>query len=129
MTIADEKYVSLTTFKKDGTTTSTPVWIADFGDGTIGFTTSSSSYKVKRLRNDARVELQPSNAKGDVKAGTEKVSGTAIVVDGAEFEKCRSIVKEKYGIQYSAMTLFAKAAKLFGKGPGADCAIRITPDS
>ena len=44
--ITDEKYVSLTTYKKDGSTKSLPVWIADFGDGTIGFTTASSSYKV-----------------------------------------------------------------------------------
>ena len=47
--IADSKYVSLTTYKKDGTTKALPVWIADFGDGKVGFTTSSSSFKVKRI--------------------------------------------------------------------------------
>ena len=31
--IADEKYVALTTYKKDGSTKTLPVWIADFGDG------------------------------------------------------------------------------------------------
>ncbi len=60
--IADEKYVALTTYKKDGSTKSLPVWIADFGGGQVGFTTSSSSYKVKRINNDSRVILQPSNS-------------------------------------------------------------------
>ena len=41
--IADEKYVALTTYKKDGSTKTLPVWIADFGGGQVGFTTSSSS--------------------------------------------------------------------------------------
>ena len=67
MSIADEKYVAFTTYKRNGETKSLPVWIADLGDGTVGFTTASSSYKVKRLRNDNRVILQPSDAKGNVR--------------------------------------------------------------
>ncbi len=52
--IAAEKYVSLTTFKKDGTPRPAPVWISDLGDGTMGFTTASSSWKVKRLSSCSR---------------------------------------------------------------------------
>ena len=66
-TIADEKYVALTTYKKDGSEKTLPVWIADFGEGTIGFTTSSSSYKVKRIANDSRVAIQPSDSRGNVR--------------------------------------------------------------
>ena len=126
MAITDEKYVSLTTYRKDGTAKSLPVWIADLGDGTVGFTTSSSSYKVKRIGNDSRVTLQPSNAKGEVKPGSEVVSGTAEVVSGAEFERCKGIVKKKYGAQFTVMAIVGKAAKLIGKGSGTDCAVRIT---
>lgn len=126
MSITDEKYVSLTTHKQDGTTKSLPVWIADFGDGTIGFTTSSSSYKVKRIGKDPRVTLQPSDAKGVVTSGSDEVSGTAEVVTGAEYERCKRIVKKKYGIQYTGITLLGKVAKLFGKGSGTDCAVKIT---
>ncbi len=103
MPITDEKYVSLTTYRKDGTPKSLPVWIADFGDGTVGFTTLSSSYKVKRNGNDPRVTVQPSNGKGEVKPGSEEVSGTAEVVTGAEFERCKSIVKKRYGVQFTVM--------------------------
>ncbi|NNC79410.1 MAG: PPOX class F420-dependent oxidoreductase, partial [Acidimicrobiales bacterium] len=48
MSIIDEKYLSLTTFRKNGEPKATPVWIVDLGNGTAGFTTASSSWKVKR---------------------------------------------------------------------------------
>lgn len=39
MSLANEKYVAFTTFTKAGEPKSTPVWIADVGDGKLGFTT------------------------------------------------------------------------------------------
>ncbi len=128
MSIADERYVAFTTYKRNGEAKSLPVWIADLGDGTVGFTTASSSYKVKRLRNDDRVVLQPSDAKGNVRAGTEPVTGTGAVHEGAEFDRVRDIVKKKYGIQYRAITLMGNVAKLVGKGSGTSAAIVITLD-
>ncbi|MEZ5249426.1 MAG: hypothetical protein R2713_09520 [Ilumatobacteraceae bacterium] len=38
-TLADEKYVVLTTTRKDGRSVPTPVWIAALPDGALGFTT------------------------------------------------------------------------------------------
>ena len=128
MSIADERYVAFTTYKRNGDAKSLPVWIADLGDGTVGFTTASSSYKVKRLRNDSRVVLQPSDAKGNVREGTEPVTGTGVVHEGAEFERVRDIVKKKYGIQYRAITLMGNVAKMIGKGSGTSAAIVITLD-
>lgn len=126
--IADEKYVSLTTYKRDGTAKALPVWIADFGDGTVGFTTASSSYKVKRIANDPRVVLQASNSRGEVKDGSEPVSGTATVVTGAEFETYRDAVQRKYGMQYRAISLLGRFMKLIGRGSGTDAAVVVTPD-
>ncbi|MGA9276215.1 PPOX class F420-dependent oxidoreductase [Ilumatobacter sp.] len=126
--IADEKYVALTTYKKDGTTKTLPVWIADFGGGQVGFTTASSSFKVKRIVNDSRVILQPSDMKGVVTDGSEPVTGTAQVVTGAAFEPYRDAVKKKYGIQYGAMNVLGKFMSLIGKGSGTDAAVVITLD-
>jgi hypothetical protein len=47
MSLIDEKYMLLKTFRRDGTPVSTPVWLADLGDREIGFWTSSASGKVK----------------------------------------------------------------------------------
>ncbi len=126
--IADEKYVSLTTYKRDGTAKALPVWIADFGDGTVGFTTASSSYKVKRITNDPRVVLQASNSRGEVKDGSEPVTGTATVVTGDEFETYRAAVQGKYGIQYRAIALLGRFMKLIGRGSGTDAAVVVTLD-
>jgi PPOX class probable F420-dependent enzyme len=125
---ADESYVAFTTFKKNGDPRPTPVWIADIGDGQLGFTTSSSSYKVKRLANNPRVELQPSDARGNPKPGSEKLTGTAEVLSGADFEAIRRIMKKKYGMQYRGIALVGQVAKLLGRGTGTNAAIRITLD-
>jgi PPOX class probable F420-dependent enzyme len=127
--IVDEKYVSLTTYKRDGTAKAIPVWIADLGDGTVGFTTASSSYKVKRIGNDPRVVLQASDAKGNVKDGSDPVSGLAVsTTDAADFGRVKERVKSKYGIQFATMALVGKASKLIGKGSGTDCAVIVTLD-
>ena len=52
---ADEKYVLLTTYRRDGRPVSTPVWWVDLGDGSFGFWTSSASGKAKRLGAHAGV--------------------------------------------------------------------------
>ena len=58
MSIADEKYIALTTFRRDGTPVSTPVWIVALDEpGTAGFWTSSGSGKAKRIAHTWRAEL------------------------------------------------------------------------
>ena len=127
MPLSDERYVSLTTHRRDGTTSAVPVWIVDLGDGTLGFTTASSSLKAKRIRNDPRVELRPSDRKGVVADGAPVVTGTAEVVTGPGFERVREVVAREYGVQYRVIDLIGKVAKLVGKGSGTDAAVVVTP--
>ncbi len=127
--IVNEKYVRLTTYKRDGSPVAVPVWIADLGDGTVGFTTASSSWKVKRIGNNPQVTLQPSNNKGEPLPGSETVSGTASIRDDAAgFEAVRSRIKAKYGWQFALISLVGQAAKLIGRGSGTDTGIVITLD-
>lgn len=128
MGISDEKYVQLTTYRKNGEPKTAPVWIADLGDGTVGFTTASSSWKVKRLRNDSRVVLQPSDSRGNVRDGTEPVTGTAVVGTGAAYDRVAALIKKKYGVQFTMISVIGKAAKLIGKGSGTDTAVVVTLD-
>ena len=127
--IANEKYVSLTTYKKDGSPVSVPVWIADLEDGTVGFTTASSSWKVKRIGNNPKVTLQPSDSRGNPLPKTEAVSGTAeIRRDQAGFEAVKRRIKAKYGFQYTLTSLIGLGAKLIGRGSGTDTGIVVTID-
>ncbi len=126
--IASEKYVSLTTYKRDGSPVSVPVWIADLGDGKVGFTTASSSWKVKRIGNNPKVALQPCDARGNIRAGTSAVSGVAEVRQDATFDQVRNRIKDKYGIQFTLTSLVGVGAKLLGRGSGTDAAVVITLD-
>ncbi len=127
MSLADEKYLSLTTYKRDSTSSATPVWVVDAGDGTLAFTTFSSSLKVKRLGRNRHVLVQPCDARGNVRDGTAPVAGTAEVhVGGPEFNRIQGLVKAKYGVQFTMINLVGKVRKLVGKDSGTDTAIVIT---
>ena len=82
----------------------TPVWAVPLDGGDIGFWTSSESGKVKRLAHTERVTVQPCDARGRPKAGTQPVEATARVVAGPEFDAIRQKVVAKYGV----MTKFTK---------------------
>ena len=81
MALSAEKYIRVTTFKKDGTEVSTPTWVVALDDGKLGFYTSSTSGKAKRLKNNPKVVVQPSDGRGRPKPGTSPLNGTAVVVD------------------------------------------------
>lgn len=128
MAIGDEKYVSLTTLRKSGEGVPTPVWIAPLGDGRIGFTTGGESGKVKRMRNNPQVTLQPCDMRGKVAEGAATVTGTAVVVTGAEAAPVEAAIKSKYGFQVTLIGLGEKVRKLFGKGDASAAAVIITLD-
>jgi PPOX class probable F420-dependent enzyme len=126
-TVAANKYVNFTTYRKDGTTKATPVWIADLGDGTMGFTTAASSWKVKRLANNHNVKLQASDARGKVDPQAPAVEGTAsVAVGGAEFDRVRAAIRQKYGYQVQLIVAFQKLMGLIGRGAGSDSAVIVT---
>ena len=124
--IANEKYVSLTTYRKNGEAKPGPVWIVDLGDGTVGFTTASSSWKVKRLANDSKVRLSPSDSKGKVAPGAVVVAASA-VASADDFDRVWPLILAKYGLAARGIKLIGQFMKLIGRGSGSDTAIIITP--
>ncbi len=110
MALADEKYMLFTTFRRDGTPVSTPVWVVRLGDSEVGFWTSSGSGKAKRLAHTERVTVQPCDARGRVKQGSPVTDGTARLVSGAELEQISERVRAKYG----AMTKLTKVLGAVG---------------
>ena len=63
--IHGQKYISLVTFKRDGTPIATPIWFAE-SDDKLYFMTRSDSGKYKRIRNSPRVKIAPSTIRGKV---------------------------------------------------------------
>ena len=108
MALSGEKYIRVTTFKKDGTEVSTPTWVVALDDGKIGFYTSSTSGKAKRLKNNPTVVVQPSDSRGRVKPGTSPLNGTAFVVTGPERDAIYDKVVAKYGLMTKITRLMAR---------------------
>jgi PPOX class probable F420-dependent enzyme len=88
-------YVSLTTYRKDGTPVATPVWHA-VHDGEVFIVSNLDAWKVKRIRNSGRAELTPCSIRGRITPGAPTVSGTARLLDEAGTAQARRYIAGKY---------------------------------
>ena len=132
MALSDEKYMSLTTYKKDGTAVSSPVWVGDLGDGKVGFWTASVSGKAKRLKNNPHVVVQPCNSRGKVREGTTPIDATAdLVAGGPVFDQVKAKIKEKYGFMTKITRFLGVLAHKIKRKPFeyADRVVVVTPTS
>lgn len=124
MTTLDElgrgKYLSLTTFRKDGSAVATPVWLVRDGD-TLRVITQGDSGKAKRLRNDSRVLLAPCDARGTLKGA--QVDGTATLQDATETERTAQLVEARYGLLGKLLMWRSRRA---ARKPGAAGQVGIT---
>lgn len=126
MSISDEQYVSITTFRKSGERVSSPVWIAPLGDGTAGFVTDLDSGKVKRIRNNPQVILRPCSARGKVAADVVEVKATATYVTGPEYAAVRTAINAKYGLLAVLMSIPSRVTKLIGRESDKTGAVVLT---
>jgi len=94
-TLASSKYLSLTTYRRDGTPVATPVWLVRDGDS-LRVITQADSGKAKRLRNDDRVLLAPCDARGRLRG--DAVPGTASLEDPATTQVTANMIEKRYGI-------------------------------
>jgi PPOX class probable F420-dependent enzyme len=131
MALSDEKYILFTTFRRSGAPVASPVWAVPLDDGRIGFWTSSESGKAKRLAHTNRVMVQPCNARGRVKAGTQPVEATARLVAGPEFEAIREKVVAKYGFLTKVTKLLGTIGGIVKRKriPYGDRGVIVTPTS
>jgi hypothetical protein len=129
MALSDEKYLLLTTFKRNGTPVASPVWVVGLDGGAVGFYTSSASGKAKRLAHTARVTVQPCDARGKLKAGSQAVEATARLVTGPELETIRAKVVGKYGVMTKIAKVFNDIIGLVRRRrmPYADRGVIVTP--
>ncbi len=88
------KYITLETFKKDGTGVKTPLWFVE-KDGILYMRTPMNTWKVKRIRRNPRVRIVPSDVRGTPKG--EWVSGTAEIHHESELPWVNDLVRQKYG--------------------------------
>ena len=88
--IGAAQYISLMTYRKDGTGVATPVWVADRGNFLFAWTQADSG-KAKRIARDPVVQIAVCTASGKLKS--DYVPATA---RGGE-ERVRELMLNKYG--------------------------------
>jgi uncharacterized protein len=131
MGLENEKYMLLTTFRRDGTPVSTPVWVVTLDEGRFGFTTSSGSGKAKRLAHTSRVTVQASDARGRTKPGSSAMDATALIVQGADYASIKAKVKAKYGFVTEITRFLGFVGGLIKRKPipYADLGVVVTPSA
>ena len=105
------KYISFTSYKRDGDAVSLPVWVVPF-EGGYAFTTDGPSFKVKRVRNNRAVTMEVCSLRGKVAPGATVHHGSAEVLEGEPVAAVRKAVKRKsgsiYGLAPTPQNLWAK---------------------
>jgi PPOX class probable F420-dependent enzyme len=90
-----EKYLSLTTYRRDGSPVSTPVWFV-VDEGRLLVWTSARSWKAKRLGRDPRVQIAACDFRGNVRG--RAWTGTARFLHEREGARVQRLLLRKYPV-------------------------------
>lgn len=114
--LAAEPYLSLTTYRRDGTGVPTPVRAALVG-GRLLIWTGVASGKVKRLRHSSAVTVAACDRTGSLL--DEPVAAHASVLPLSELAEVKAAMTAKYGWQFRIAAFGAGIGRMIGiSGPG-----------
>ena len=102
------KYISLETYRKDGTAIPTPVWFVQDQDK-IYVRTIANSGKVKRIRNFPQVRVAPCDMRGGLQGSW--TDAQASLVEGETGEYINQLLRKKYGMQKMFFDLMGSSSK------------------
>jgi PPOX class probable F420-dependent enzyme len=91
----DGKYVSVTSYRRDGTGVATPVWFVE-EDGRLLVHTGADSFKVRRIRRNPAVTIAPCGATGRLRGAP--VAARAEVLAAAEVPRVERLISRKYRV-------------------------------
>src|SRR5262249_35776419 len=100
-----QRYMSLSTFRRNGAEIATPVWFAADGAKLYVFTLADSG-KVKRLRHTARARVAPSDGRGRIQ-GVAHPARARVLTELAAIERARAALRRKYGWQLRVADLLS----------------------
>jgi len=101
--LAAERYVSLTTRRRDGSLVSTPVWVVSDDGRRLLVWTGATSWKVKRIQRDPCVLVAACDYRGRERG--PRVEGTARVLGPEAEPVVVPLLRRKYSWQRRALEL------------------------
>src|SRR6476660_4120675 len=105
---ANQKYLSLESYRKDGRAVATPVWFAEEG-GVFYIYSLADAGKVKRIRNNSRVRIAPCDIRGKLKGSW--VNAEAQFLDAGAAQYAHKLLNQKYGLVKLMGDFFSKLRK------------------
>jgi PPOX class probable F420-dependent enzyme len=122
--LGGERFVLLTTFRRSGEPVPTPVWVLPDAGAAI-VSTPEGAGKLKRLRRDPRVTLQPCDRRGKVAPGAPLVEGRAeIIGDPDASAAVNRRLERKYGVEFR---IFLAIEWVLRRGNSTRVVVRIMP--
>jgi PPOX class probable F420-dependent enzyme len=120
------KYLSVTTFRRDGTGVATPVWFVP-EDGRLLVETGADSYKVRRIRRDPAVTIAACTATGRLRGAP--VPARAELLPDAEVARVHRLIAERYRFSLLLIRPVRAIQALFRRGRPdvASTIVAITP--
>ena len=112
--LTQEKYLSLTTYRRDGSPASTPVWFV-IDEGRLFVWTSASSWKAKRLRRDPRARIAACDFRGNVHGPAW--NATARFLSESDGEHVQRLLLAKYPIARRSLALFTALLRRAQRAP------------
>ncbi|MCC6805324.1 MAG: PPOX class F420-dependent oxidoreductase [Anaerolineae bacterium] len=92
----DQAYLALTTFRRNGAPVATPVWFAQ-EDQRLYIMTGADTGKVRRIRNNAQVEVAPCTISGGLLGPS--LEAMARLLHDDEKVHANQVLNRKYGWQ------------------------------
>ena len=121
------KYLSLTSFRRDGTEVATPVWFVP-DNGRLLVVTDADSYKVKRIRRNPAIRMAPCSARGRLLA--DPVPARAEVLPDSELPRAEALLASKYRIDTAIVKPIraVQSALHIGRRRSKAVVLAITPE-
>ena len=120
------KYVSLVSFKRDGTPVATPMWFVVDGDRLLAITDAHSA-KVKRIRRHPEVTVAACGPSGRITG--EPVAARAEILPAGDLERAQALIARKYRLdRVVILPVYNLVERIRGKRHSGDsAALAITP--
>ncbi len=120
------KYLSLISFKRDGTGVATPVWFV-IENGRLLVKTDAQSFKVKRVRRNSTVMIAPCSPSGRLRGAP--VPAQAELLPQSDIDHVDQLLARKYRVdKVLILPLYRAVQRLRGThAETADVAVAITP--
>jgi uncharacterized protein len=120
------RYLSLTSYRRDGVPVATPVWFVE-DNGVLLVQTDAASGKVKRIRRNPSVRVGLCTASGRLLG--PQVSGTAMLLDQSATSRVERMIRQKYRLDVIVIgpLWFLKSKLRIGKPRTHLVILSITP--